>query len=413
MVASTGIFKKIAFLQETAFGVLPSPTTGGQYLRRQQSTLGTEAQFFKSQEINFDRQLRDNRKGTKMVKGDMTGELSPSTYQQFLMALLGAPATTAAATITLADVTAAATAPGSFTTVAGNFLTAGFKIGDIVRCSGWTTTGAANNARNYRISALTATIMTVGTPTTGATGKPEAVVSKAAGDSVTFAVVGKKAMTPQSGLSDTSFTIENWYSDNGFSEVMLGCKPVSFSLNAPSTAIATGKFSFIGQDMVTGTSQVLAAPNALTTSGLLAGVNGSLMVAGTDFATITALTLNINGNHTTESVVGSMATPGVFPGILDVSGTVTALFADTIFRDAFIQETDYIDLHAKLVTSQALNSDFISFNIPRMKFTSASKSDKSGAITGTYNFQGALNVAGGSGTATDICTISVQDSLFV
>ena len=31
-----------------------------------------------------------------------------------------------------------------------------------------------------------ATIMTVGTPTTGATGKPEAVVSKAAGDSVTF-----------------------------------------------------------------------------------------------------------------------------------------------------------------------------------------------------------------------------------
>jgi hypothetical protein len=48
-----------------------------------------------------------------------------------------------------------------------------------------------------------------------------------------------------------------------------------------------------------------------------------------------------------------------------------------------------------------------------MKFTSASKSDKSGAITGTYNFQGALNVAGGPGTATDICTVSVQDSLFV
>jgi hypothetical protein len=404
------MYKKLAFLAESTWGTASGPT-GSQYLRRVGSTLGTEAAFFKSNEINFDRQLRDNRKGQKMIKGDISGELSPGTWQAFLQAILAASSATTAATITASTIVAVAGPPGQFT-IGSGFLTAGFKVGDIVRSTGWTTTATANNSRNYRITALTDTTMTVGTSATGATGYAEAVIAKAAGDSVTIAVVGKKAVSPLTSLADTSFSIEHFFSDNSFSELFTGCKPVQVQISMPSTAIATIKVSFIGKDVTTATSQYFTTPSSLTTSSLLAGVNGSLMVGGTDYGTITGLTININGNHNTESVVGLQTAAGVFPGRLEVSGSVTALFSDTAFRDMFIAETDYIDLHAKLVTNNNINADFIAFNLPRLKMTSASKDDKPNAILGTYNFQAALNLVGGSGTNTDACSLSVQDSLF-
>ena len=149
----------------------------------------------------------------------------------------------------------------------------------------------------------------------------------------------------------------------------------------------------------------------MSTAGLAAGVNGTLNIGGTDFATVTGLTINVNGNHAVESVVGSQLTPGVFPGMLDVSGQITCLFADTVLRDDFIAETDYVSLEAQLALTQAVNSDFLNFYLPRIKITSADKSDKPQALVGTYNFQAALNVAGGAGTAGDATTLMIQDSL--
>ena len=251
---ATGLFKKVAFLAESTFGTAPGPT-GAQYLRRTQSTLSTSAAFFKSNEINTDRQLRDNRKGAKTVKGNIQGELSPGTYSPFMAAMLGASAFTAGvSTAALTNVTAAATTPGTFTRATGSFLTDGFKVGDIVRWTGWATTGLANNSRSYRITALTGTVMTVGTAVSGTATGPEAVAAKASGDSVTCTVVGKKCITPTSGLADSSFGIEHWHSDISKSELFLGCKPTQMALSLPSSGIATVNFTFMGLDVTTGTA---------------------------------------------------------------------------------------------------------------------------------------------------------------
>lgn len=408
---ATGLFKRVAIKAESAFGAAAG-ATGAQILRRTQSTLSAEAAFFKSNEINTDRQLRDARKGAKAIKGNIDGELSPGTYSILMAAMLGASAFTAAVTTgAQTDITAAAGPPGTFTTAgAVNFLTLGFKIGDIVRCSGWATTGAPNNARNYRITGLTATVMTVGTAATGASGQPEAVAAKAAGDSVTIVQAGKKLITPASSLADTSFSIEHWHSDVSLSELFIGCKPTTMALNMPSTAIATVQFGFMGQDVTTDTAAYFTTPTALTTAGLTAGVNGKLSVGGTDFATVTGLSINVNGNHTVESVVGSQITPGIFPGIMDITGQITALFDAATLRDDFLNETE-VALNAVLVLTSAINSDFISFNVPRLKFTGAAKDDKAGAVVQTLPFQALLNVAGGAGINTSATALEIMDSL--
>jgi len=67
-----------------------------------------------------------------------------------------------------------------------------------------------------------------------------------------------------------------------------------------------------------------------------------------------------------------------------------ALQYNTTLRDAFLAETE-VSLNAVLVLTSALNSDFILFNIPRLKFTGWSKDDKSQALVQTLPFQALLN----------------------
>ena len=411
MAIATGLFKSVAYKAESAWGTAPSAGSA-QYVRRVASTLKKGKGTFQSQEIQTDRQHRDYRHGAEIVSGDISGELSPLTFDAFFAAVLGASAFSSAATTgALTNVTAAAgSPPGTFTRAAGSYLTDGFKVGDIVRWTGWTSgTSAANNARNYRITGLTALIMTVGTAATGASGQPEAVVAQASGDSVTCTVVGKKVLTPTSSLADPSFAIEEWHSDVAQSHIYLGCKPTGFQLQADPTGIARITFPFLGKTVTTGTSQYYTTPTAVTTSRLLAGVNGKLSIGGTDFATVTGLSLTVAGGHNAEAVVGSVTTPGIFPGMIDVSGSLSVLFENATLRDAFYTETE-TSLRFHMTTTNDVNADFVSFVMPRIKISGFDPNDRPQAIQHTIPFMALNNTSGGSGINSDAATLIIQDS---
>lgn len=412
MAIGTGFFKSLAYKAESTWGTAPS-SGSAQYLRRVASTLKKSKGGFRSEEIQTDRQHRDFRHGGEVVNGDINGELSPLTFDALFAAVLGASAFSSAATTgSLTNVTAAAgSPPGTFTRAAGSYLTDGFKVGDIVRWSGWTSgTSAANNARNYRIMVLTATVMTVGTAATGASGQPEAVVSQASGDTVVCTVVGKKVLTPTSSLADASFSIEEWHSDISQSHIYLGCKPTGFQLQADPTGIARITFPFLGRTVTAGTAQYYSTPSAVTTSRLLAGVNGKLSVGGTDLATVTGLNLTVAGGHDTIQVAGSPYTPGVFPGMLDVSGSMSVLFENATLRDAFYNETE-TSLRFHMTTTNDVNADFVSFVMPRIKLNGFDPNDRPQALQHTIPFMALNNTSGGSGINSDAATLIVQDSL--
>lgn len=404
MTIAKGVFKQLRYAKESSFGV--ASTDAGQIIRRVTGTVDLAKASFQSQEIRPDQQLADFRHGSRSVKGAWNGELSPGTYKDLLGSLLRG--SWASGATTGAQTNLSSVNPNKVSRAAGSFLTDGFKLGDVVRMTGWTTTMAAYNATNLRIVGLTASQLTLAPLGSGVA---LAFPAKSAGDSVTITVVGKKLVTPASGLLDESYTLEAWFSDIAQSEQYLGCKVSQAVISLPPTGMSTVNFTFLGQNLgVTGTSAYFSSPTAPTTSGVLAAPNGSLSCGGVDVGVVTNLSLTVNGQFTTEPVVGSNILPDIYPGTLVINGQFTALFQDATLRDLFINEVE-TELRVYLTTNNTAAADFVAFNLQRLKLNGDDKNDGTKGIVQTFPFQALLNVNGGTGTTGDYATLVVQDSL--
>src|SRR3954464_6254240 len=133
------------------------PAVGSaQIVRRVSSTLKLAKDTYQSNEIRSDRQIYDFRHGVKRVTGGISGEYSPGTYFAFQEAALRA---TKSSTVTQTQATltsAAFSSAGTITFAAGAPVTAGVRVGDIVRFTGLTT-GSANNATNFLVTGVSGT----------------------------------------------------------------------------------------------------------------------------------------------------------------------------------------------------------------------------------------------------------------
>lgn len=392
MTIANGIFKQLRYGVETTWGTKPAAGSGF-LLRRVISDLSLNKDSYGSNEIISSQQIRDFRHGVRRAEGRLQGELSPKTYADFMAAILRRDFTAGATTGPISTVTAAA-AGKTFTRSAGSYLTDGFKVGDVVRWTGFAQT--ANNNTNYRIVNLTGTIMTVA----------ETVTDEAAGASVTGTVVGKKTWVPSASHTDKSFTIEHWFDDVNQSEVFVGCKVGQMDIALPATGISQCGFAILGKDMESDTSEYFTTPADPTTTGVTAAVNGKLRIAGADVAVVTGASFTVGGSLTSEPVVGSNTYPDIFRGRVIVQGQMTAFFEDGTLRDAFLNETE-ISLHLFFTTSNAANADFINFTFPRIKLGGSAKDDGEKGIIQNIPFFALENTAT---TNMDLSTIVIQDS---
>lgn len=411
MAAASGTFKQVAYkLNAGAYGALPGQASA-QLLRRTQSTVDLQKDTYQSAEIRPDFQVADFRHGVRRVAGAVQGELSCKTYAEFFGMALKRDFTAGISEAAVGLTIAGAGPTFTVTRSAGNFLAAGFKVGRVVRLSVGVL-NAANIGKNLLIVGLTATVATV-VAVNGA-----AMVAEGPIAGCTVAEVGKATWIPQTGHTDKDFGLEHWYADLGQSELFLGCKPSKISLGLPPTGMATFAMDVMGQDLaetaakrgaVATTAQYFTAPTAVTSTGVLAAVNGVLRAAGAVAANLTGLTLDIAPTYTGDPVVGSNIIPQLFAGKVMVSGQFTAYFDSVAMRDAFVNETE-IDLIAVFTADNTAASDFIAFSLPRIKVGGASKSDSDGGLVQTFPFTALLNSAGGTGIATEKTTICVQDS---
>ena len=403
MPIAQGVSKQLRYKKEVSWGVAPG-VGSAQQLRRVTSSIDLQKQTYASEEIRTDQQDAEFRHGVRSVAGTLNGELSVGTYNDFYAAVLRQGWQTAATTGALTNVTAATASP-QFVRAAGSFLTDGFKVGDVIRWTGWTV-ATENNDRNFLITALTATDMT------GAFLDGTAVGAKAAGDSVTATLVGKKTFVPTTGHTDDSFAFEHWYSDVAQSELFLGCKIQNMAFSLPPTGIATVSMEVMGKDIQTATAQYYTSPTAVTTGGTLAAVNGAMYIGGTKVALLTGLDFTINSNLTAEPVVGSNSYPSIFQGRVQVDGNATVFFEDATYRDVFINETE-TSIIGVFTENNTPTSGFTSFVFPRVKSGGSGKDDGEKGIIQTVPFKMLINVNGGSGTDSVQSTISIQDSAAV
>jgi hypothetical protein len=397
MPIQSAVRTQLVYKAETTFGTAAG-ASGGQSLRRVSSSLGLKKDAFTSNEVRSDMQVADVRHGGKSVRGAVEGELSVQTYDDWLAAVVRG-AWVAGVSAAPADFATGVTPSnaGTFTFAgAGSLITKGFKVGDIVRCTGIT----GNNNINYRITALTATVMTV---------TPNPVTNAQVAAGWTVSVVGSKVLP---GVLTPSYTIEHSHLDLDISEQFLGCRIGGVNINLPPNGIGTISWDVMGRDgvILTGASSpYFTAPASETTTGVLTGIEGGLRMNGVEQAIVTGLQLNISNNLSVQPVIGTPLVPDIFYGRTVITGTVSAFLADEQLINAFINESN-IDLVAVASASGAAPQAFLCFNMQNVKLTGYDKTVQAeGGVIVQFTFQSIVK-AGGTGTIYDQGSLSIQRS---
>lgn len=360
-------------------GVEPSPASdpgasSAQILRRVSSTLSLSKDTYQSAEIRSDRQIADFRHGVKRVQGNISGELSPATYGDwFEAAFRGTWA--AAVTADESDFTSAAAdnSESKFTFAGGNPLTEGFRVGMIVRFAGLSE--SANNGKNFIITAMGGTNGREWTvypaPTTHTADTEFDVVS-----------VGQKLVVPSTGHVSRKVAVEIYNEDIDVARLFTESRVGGFNVQLPATGMGTVSFDLMGRNMKVyedSAAPFFTSPSAATTTGIVAAVNGLLLVGGQVEAVITGMNIQMQLNPSGEPVVGSNLLPEIFLGRASVSGQMSAFFQNPDLIESFINEEE-VSILAYLTTSSADNTPAMTFYLPRVKL--------GGADVGTEGEQG-------------------------
>ncbi|MCP1832835.1 phage tail tube protein [Bradyrhizobium sp. USDA 4545] len=342
--------------------------TGGQVLRRVQSTLELKSTFNPSAEVREDQQVVDSRKGSNWVEGSISGEWSPGTYADHFEASFRST-WAAAVTGSQTDFTSATLdAAGTIVFAAGDPVAKGFRVGYPIVFSGLATAG--NNGVNF-------TILSFGGTSNRTLTVFPAPITETADTGFTVTQVGKSLILPsrQADNVNRKFGFEHFHPTlgaGGFYQLFTECRMGGFKLNMPAEGNCTIEHMVRGRFMETGsTGPFFTDPDPETDTGIFNAINGLLRVHGSAAAVVTGVTLNMDRKLTGSPASGQNFFPEIHVQKAEVSGQITMQLTGGTTFDDFKNETE-IDLISQLLTGSAANADSNVIYCPRIKLGSAS-----------------------------------------
>ena len=378
---ATGSQADLGYMLEGAatYGQAPTGTRYKSVRRKSAAGLNLTKDTYDSEEVRSDRMLADSRHGVRRATGDVETEISPGSYDDFFLALLGSADihganggwTLGAATETTDSVTFAA-APANTITRATSFITAGFRIGDRITIA---NSVSPNNGD--------ATI--IGISSNGLVLTVDRALGNDTG-TATITVKGKKALV---GAVYNSFTLERAYMDLATPkyQYFTGMRVNSAAVSLPPTGLATITWNFLGKDAsalgdtpISGQALVNGKPyTASNTNAVLAAVNGVIAISDTNgsrtLATVTELNFTVDNQLGGSEVVGQNVIPEALWGNTQmVTGKVTVLFEDEKMYNLFHDEGE-ASLMFRMDSPPSLPGGFLSFTFPRCKFNSGAIGD--------------------------------------
>lgn len=413
MSLAEGVAARIAYKAYTdptiTPGVEPVAATdpgasGGQLIRRVSSSLALSKDTYQSAEIRPDRQIADFRHGTKRVQGNISGELSPLTYKDFFAAACRGNWSVAAVTGDQTGFTslAADNATAKLTFGGGNPISAGLRAGMVIRFTD--LSAAANNGKNF-------VILAIGGGSNRELTVYPAPVTMTADTAFSFTTVGRQLIVPASSHVRRKLAVEIYNEDLDISRLFTELRVGGFNAQMPATGMSTVDFEFMGRNMqllTGGSAPFFTAPSAVTTTGLLAAVNGLLRVSGTTVAVVTGANIQLNLNPSAEAVVGSNLVPEIFLGRANVTGQLTAFFDSPDLIQDYINEEE-IELLTYLTATSAVNSPAMTFFLPRLKLGGADiQTQGEGGQSITLPFQGLKYE--GSAPGVENTTLQIVDT---
>lgn len=396
-----GIYKEVSYKKQTAKGTAASGASG-QLIRRETATFNLQKDTYSANEINPHQQHTGAKHGIAQINASLNGLLSPATYKDHLASLLRKDMV-ATADITGMSITVAGTGPYTLTRAAGDFLADGVKIGDVVRLTAGSF-DAANSNKNLLVTGVTATVATV-VVVNGSTLTAEGPIASA-----TLSVPGKKSWVPTTGHTNDYYTWEEWYGDGSKSRTYADCQTGKADIALPGTGNGTIALTVMGLSRTKGNSRVLTSPTAVTSSEILAAVNGLILVGGTAYGSVTGLNISIDGQmQFGEAVIGSNIRSDIVKGDVKVSGSFTAVKQSETLSD-FLDNENATSIIAVVTENDDADADFITFVMSRVKILSDDADDGKKQIVETFNFEAEINGAGGAALANHQTICSIQDS---
>lgn len=401
MAKARGISKVVAYAKETTFGEL-APVGSGKQLRRTSADFTSMRESYESAEIRTDQQVADFRLGTRSTEGSLAGELSGGSYADLIQAVLARDFTAGGTEAAIDFVIAEAGELHTLTRTTGDWLT-NFKVGDVVRIS--VAGSAANQNNNLIVVGVTSLVLTV-----RAISDTDLVPESVTG--ATLSTIGKKTYVPKTGHTSDSFTVEEWYSDIQQSEVHSGVKIGSWSVTVPASGLVTTDFSAMGQGLKkTGTAQYFTSPAPLTTTGVVAAVNGAVIINGSATnACVTDFNFSVERAQEASQCIGSEIAQTIFDGTIRVTGSMSVYFEDGYLRDKFEKE-ETVSFVLALSSGSQKDADVMTFVLPKAKLSSFSKSDAELGIMASCDFTAVLNDVTTGGLIDS--TIMVTDTSLV
>lgn len=301
---------KLSYVKEVTYGA--SPGTQLTDLRYVSESLMLETSTVQSNEIRSDRQISDIIRVGIESSGDIAGEFSYGSYDEFLRASLMSSAWAAAVTITNST-TSAASGDNSFNDSGSGF--GALVVGQWIKASSFSN--AANNGYFKIVTKTTAKITVVGgTLVTEAAGAPRTIYL---GEQIT------------NGTTLDSFTIEKHFTDlTNIFQTFGGMVFNLWKLEVTKESILTTSFGLLGGSM--------DDPSATTGTGSNVAVGTTPVFSATDnvlkffeenvLTSITSCTIDLNNNLRTRQIVGTLGPISAGSGSCNISGTLQLYLAN-------------------------------------------------------------------------------------
>jgi hypothetical protein len=358
---AAGSLTELGYIAEVSFGSTPV-SSAFQRIRDVSFSVNLQKEAYQSEERRSDRQRQDVRHGYRSVSGDIVGELSQQSWDDFIQAIMGGTwATGASAPFTSV---ASNSATHRITVGSANFPTLGVRVGDVF---GIAATPAVAGLTDRFFTALSVGVSTIevepGTIGTTATA------------SATISVAGRKVAI---GNTYRSFTIERWLSDRNLYQQFRGVRMSQMTISIPASGMVTATFSVVGRDGTSFSPTTVASGYTATPQTTpFAAVNGEIYEGGVVLGLVTAAEISINNTLAGPQVIGTDLTPDILFGrFADVSGTITVLFTSPDMHSKFVTETE-TTLIIRLQNKDALDSttEFVSIVLPRIKYSGGDVDD--------------------------------------
>lgn len=363
---------------ESTFNTPPSAASADKFRPNGSGGLKLARAEIAPNEIRSDGMTSMPRLGSKSVAGSYSGDLSLGTFDKLIEAgMRGTIQAAVTVTQATAGLTSITTTANAIVASAGSWITAGFRVGDVIRMTGHST--AANNNRNLRVTSVAALTL----------GIAETLIVDAVADT-TFSIIIAKKITQPTVPVRRSFTFEEYEQDVDLSEQYTGCRISSIKVTGQPDGMCIIEFGIVGADLValtTGTSPFYTSPTAYTSIALTLA-DATIRFGGVDVAVLTSFEFTFDLTAKGLPVIGSLVTPDIFENPAVLKGSVSMPRSDFTNLTRFTAETE-LELHVLAVEPESEPKDFCSWFLPRIKLTGVDKAiGADGAMIETLPFTG-------------------------